>query len=145
MHERAVLRSPRGRGARFSLTPLKDVIFLLLMFFMLSSSFAPFGLLDVSSVAEDGGEEAADSVAPAARIVSGATLRISRGHVTAGRQTIALDELPDAIAALAASGIDSVTLLTTRSARVQDVVTTLEAFKVARFPNVAMINRLEQR
>ncbi len=38
----SLLRTPRKQTARFMLVPLIDVIFLLLTFFMLSSSIEPY-------------------------------------------------------------------------------------------------------
>lgn len=45
---------------RVSLTPLIDVIFLLLLFFMLSSTFAKFGEIELSSATAGTAEQGAD-------------------------------------------------------------------------------------
>ncbi|MEM7318094.1 MAG: biopolymer transporter ExbD [Pseudomonadota bacterium] len=42
---------------RMSLTPLVDVIFLLLLFFMLSSTFATFGEIELSQAASEPGSQ----------------------------------------------------------------------------------------
>lgn len=127
------------RRAGFVLTPLIDIIFLLLKFFMLTSMIAPYGLLQVSSA---GGEPAADSPPPettaAAKQV---TMRISRGLISAGDRAITISELPEAITALKEAGVTGAILLTSRSATVQDVVSVLEAFKVASFGNVTLLTR----
>lgn len=129
------LRPRRG----FVLTPLIDVIFLLLKFFMLTSLIAPYGLLQVTSANGSGVATPAPATgAPEARPV---ILRISRGLVSAGGQTIAISELPAAIDAMKKAGAKGVTLLTSRSATVQDVVSVLEAFKIASFSNVTLLNR----
>jgi len=47
---------PRHRA--ISMTPLIDVVFLLLLFFMLASTFARFGAVDVSLASEGGGRAA---------------------------------------------------------------------------------------
>lgn len=123
------------RRAGFALAPLIDVIFLLLIFFMLSSRIAPFGLLPVAGGASGDGPSVAT---PAGQQV---VLRISRGHVNAGSQSITIGELPDAIGEMKRAGVASALLLTTRSATVQDVVSTLEAFKLADFAEVTIVNR----
>ena len=130
----------RSRRTGFVLTPLIDVIFLLLTFFMLSSRIAPFGLLPVTGAASPDGAGPAppQAAAPAGTQV---VLRVSRGHVSAGRQTITIGELPAAIEEMKRSGVASALLMTTRSATVQDVVSTLEAFKRAAFADVAILNR----
>ncbi len=121
------------------LTPLIDIIFLLLKFFMLTSLIAPYGLLQVTS-ANDGGTVVPGPAAGAAE-AKPVVLRISRGLVSAGGQTIAISELPAAIDAMKKAGAKGVTLLTSRSATVQDVVSVLEAFKIAAFSNVTLLNR----
>ncbi|MBZ8135181.1 biopolymer transporter ExbD [Afifella sp. IM 167] len=45
----------RPRHRAMSMTPLIDVVFLLLLFFMLASTFARFGAVDVSLASEGGG------------------------------------------------------------------------------------------
>lgn len=133
---RADLR-PRRPG--FVLTPLIDVIFLLLVFFMLSSQIAPFGLLPVTATgpAESDAARQSTAAADAAPVM----LRISRGHISAGGRTITIGELPGAIVKMKEADVSSVVLVTTRSATVQDVVSTLEAFKTAAFERVTLLNR----
>ena len=45
----------RNRRYRFSMTPLADVMFQLLIFFMLSANIAPYSMLDVRTGALSGG------------------------------------------------------------------------------------------
>lgn len=129
----------RPRRSGFALTPLVDVIFLLLKFFMLTSLIAPYGLLQVTSA--NGGNAVASAPATGSPEAKPVILRISRGLVTAGGQTIAISELPAAIEAMKKAGAKGVTLLTSRSATVQDVVSVLEAFKVGSFSNVTLLNQ----
>lgn len=135
MRRLSSIAGPRRKG--FLLTPLVDVIFLLMMFFMLSSHFAAFGLLDVTS-AGNGSAQEQPAAAPDSDAV---TLRISRGHVSAGEQTIAISELPAAIEEFRKAGADAAVLLASGSATVQDVVSVLEAFKTASFENVTLLGR----
>lgn len=81
---------PALRKRRLSLTSLIDVIFLLLLFFMLSSTFTRFG--DLPFIAATGG--ATQAGAPPA------FLRISADAITLNVAEVSLAALPDAIAAL---------------------------------------------
>jgi biopolymer transport protein ExbD len=134
---RALNARLRPRRPGFVLTPLIDVIFLLLVFFMLSSRIAPFGLLPVTGGAAAAPDGPATSVAEAGP--APVLLRVSRGHVSAGDRTIALAELPAAIEAMRGAGVKAVVVTTTLSATVQDVVSALQAFRVSRFERVTLV------
>lgn len=81
---------PALRKRRLSLTSLIDVIFLLLLFFMLSSTFTRFG--DLPFIAATGGATQAGTPP--------AFLRISADAITLNVAEVSLAALPDAIAAL---------------------------------------------
>jgi len=81
---------PALRKRRLSLTSLIDVIFLLLLFFMLSSTFTRFG--DLPFIAATGGATQAGTPP--------AFLRISADAITLNVAEVSLATLPDAIAAL---------------------------------------------
>lgn len=49
------LEMTAGSRRRLSMTPLIDIIFLLLLFFMLSSTFSKFGEIELSSASGSGG------------------------------------------------------------------------------------------
>ncbi len=67
--------------------------------------------------------------------------KVSRGQISTGGRTIAVADLPQAVAQMKQAGVSAVVLITTRSATVQDVVSTLEALKVAEFSSVTLLNR----
>lgn len=87
MHRRTVSR----RRQAISLTSLIDVIFLLLLFFMLSSTFTRFG--DLPFLAATAGEASADGPPPA-------FLRVLHDRVVLDVAEIALADLPAALAAV---------------------------------------------
>ena len=135
----------RRRLRGFVLTPLIDVIFLLLVFFMVCSQVAPYSLLDISADAVSRDDDAvrngadAPSNATHAAQESGAEeilFVLSRGHIRAGRETITLAELPQALKAIGENGTRNVLLLSNRSATVQDIATTLEAFRGSKIDRV---------
>lgn len=135
------MRRVRERARRrFVLTPLVDVIFLLVIFFALSSRIAPFGLIAVSgqgraAVGGKGAETAARAVAPA-----DVTLVVSRGRARAGARVFSLDQLRSEAVRMRAAGTRSVLLLTARSARTEDVATALDALRRAGVANVRLIS-----
>ncbi len=68
------------------MTPLIDVIFLLLLFFMLSSTFSKFAEIEISSATSG----ALASAEPVERIF----IQIGAERVTLNGETLTLDELP---------------------------------------------------
>lgn len=132
---RTATKRRRLRG--FLLTPLIDVIFLLLVFFMVCSQVAPYSLVELASGTENGGEPvvASPSSVPLEKLDNedGAeiVLILSRGHIRAGASSITLAQLPDALAVMKKEGAKEALLLTNRSATVQDVATALEAFRTS--------------
>ena len=120
----------------FVLTPLIDVMFLLLLFFMLSSQVAPYSLLPVGNVAGLADEKSSTGAA-AAFVVA---IRVSQGFVTIGGRRIAADEVTSQARRLVSQGVRSFLVISTGRATVQDIVATLEALKVAEADNVALVN-----
>lgn len=72
-----------------SLTPLVDVIFLLLLFFMLSSTFAKFGEIELSAA----GAGSASSVAQTERVF----IQLGAERLVLNGAATELDELADAL------------------------------------------------
>jgi len=103
---------PRVRRRAVGLTSLIDVIFLLLLFFMLASSFTRYQALDVSS----GGQGGGSATAPAFLRVHGPE-RLDLNGVA-----IAKSELADRFAALSEREGTVVAIWSGPGASVQDVV-----------------------
>lgn len=124
------------------LTPLVDVMFLLLIFFMLSSQTAPYSLLTIT--APPGTPGAAAPAAPPAGTPAPPRPRqvlvsIQHGFVRYDGARIPLAALPGAIQQSKAAGLSSAVVLTTTGATVQDVVSVIEAFDTTDFGDVRMI------
>ena len=99
-----------ARPLAIRMTPLIDVVFILLVFFMLTTRLLPVNLLEVSTgVQSRSGGQQGEPV-PEIRIMPGETLQWKQ-------QTYSLEEL---VGQLAAGGIDRVHLTSAPEARVHD-------------------------
>lgn len=129
---------PRRRLRRpMVLTPLVDIVFLLLTFFMLSSQLTPFSLLTL-----DGRRQAASPTAgpmeARADARPDALLSVGAGQVRLNGRRIGLGDLLSALRTEAASGTTRLTLLVSGDATVQDFVAALEATKLAAFASISI-------
>ena len=86
---------PRRQGLRMSLTPLIDVVFLLLLFFMLSSTFLDFRALSVSAVSSNRGAATSDRPALVVALEKDA-ISINGVPVAEGALLFKLNEAADA-------------------------------------------------
>ena len=129
-------QSPRRPA--FALTPLADIMFQLLIFFMLSTSLAPYALLSLG-----GGTPAEAAAQPEAAAPPGAPTvwHLGRGQVRSGTVWIDLPDLPQALATLAGQGVAEVLLFVTDTASLQDMVTVLEAAQGAGLPALRLMGR----
>jgi biopolymer transport protein ExbD len=73
------------RRRALSLTPLVDVIFLLLLFFMLTSTFSRYGEIELSAAAGGGTGEA---------VTDAAFVQLGLDRVTVAGRPVALEDLP---------------------------------------------------
>lgn len=133
---------PPRRRIVFMLTPLVDVMFLLLIFFMLSSQTSPYALLDIMA-----GGAAGDSPAPAlqqpapAEGVGEMLVSIARGYARLNGTRVELADLRTAIESYRAAGYARAVVTTNRTATVQDVVTVLEALKAGAFSELDLVTQ----
>lgn len=118
-------RSAKRRG-RLSLTSLIDVIFLLLLFFMLSSTFSKFGDVELTVAGGSARTDFNDTALVFARLTADG-LKIN------GRTT-ALDALPATIDPLRRNGDVRLLLSVGQDAQAQGLVDTLQVFNT--LPNV---------
>ena len=121
----------RNRRYRFSMTPLADVMFQLLIFFMLSANIAPYSLLDLRTGGVSGG--APSETRPESE--RGQTTDIRRtavwtldkdGMILAGGQRFTSERLPALSEALLAQGTADVLVILRRDVPVQRLVTVLQ-------------------
>ena len=119
----------RPRRRRLPLTPLIDVIFLLLLFFMLSSTFLRFGEVEVAASG------------PARGAASGETrtalLKLRHdGALSLNGEPVALASLEAALAGLAEGGTGRVLFTAETGGSVQELVAALEVLDGGPLPVV---------
>jgi biopolymer transport protein ExbD len=108
---------------------------------MVSSQTAPYSLLTISEPAGTAAQAPAQpqqvtATPTAAREV---LVSISLGYVRFNGQRVDMAELPKVIAKYMADGVQSAMILSTPNARVQDMVTVIQAFQDAHFANTRLM------
>jgi biopolymer transport protein ExbD len=137
------LSPPRPRRYGFPLTPLADAMFQLLVFFMLSSSLAPYSLIPLTGGAAGAsaieGQAAPQAQAPdaGARVL---VWHLSRGQVRAGDQVLPLEALRGLIPSLRADPGIGVLIFPAASATVQDLARVTEVLAVAGITRVQIVS-----
>lgn len=134
-------RHVRRKRASFVLTSLIDVIFLLVIFFMVSSQIVPFSVIGLGPIASAQSEAEPPPAAAAPAQSAPVAIRIMAGSVRVAGETVAMADLADALARLKASGVTALLLIPTSTATVQDVVSVLEGVKAAAIETVTVLNR----
>lgn len=122
-----------ARPARrtLSLTPLIDVVFLLLMFFMLASTFARFSVVEVSLAGARGTAQEIEARPVLLTVGADGALRLNGEAVVAG-------ELKARLVGLAGGEPTSVIVRPSAEASSQDIVTALERATGAGVGGVAL-------
>lgn len=115
---------------RMSMTPLIDVVFLLLVFFMLASTFLQYSRIDVTGSRPGRG----------AQFVAGAQyVRVhADGRVDLNGEALALAALPGALARKGAAADSRVIVRPAEGASVQHLVAVLEAVRGARIGQIIL-------
>jgi biopolymer transport protein ExbD len=113
------LDRPLRKQKPISLTPLVDVIFLLLLFFMLSSTFSTFGQVEVGAPAGGGG----NAVAPKAILV------LQEGQIRMNGHLLPEEQLLDKARDLLERDIDSLLVLVRNETTTQQLVTVMTRLK----------------
>ncbi|WP_157956253.1 ExbD/TolR family protein [Acuticoccus yangtzensis] len=123
-----MIAAPVRKRRRLPLTPLIDVIFLLLLFFMLSSTFLRFADVEVAAAA---------GASPRAAAPAGDTALLKLrfdGTLALGPRTVALADLAAELSALPGDGIARLILTADRGASVQALVEVLEVVEAGALP-----------
>ncbi|KZM51945.1 biopolymer transporter ExbD [Labrenzia sp. OB1] len=110
---------PVRKQKPISLTPLVDVIFLLLLFFMLSSTFTTFGQVEIGAPAGAGGSGAAPK----------ALLVLQDDRLLLNGSEIGSENLEDEARMLVERDIDSLLVLVRGSTTTQELVTVVSRLK----------------
>lgn len=142
-----ILPRPAAKRHRFSLTPLADAMFQLLIFFMLSSSLAPYSLLTIRSGPEPvlpGEAVPGETVEPDETNaqplgLNTALWTLEPDKVTIGGQTFPYEALADLAVSLSANEDAEVIIILRSEARVQDLATVMEALTNAGISAVQII------
>lgn len=140
---RPAIRRKRG----FALTPLADVMFQLLLFFMLTSALAPYALLPLAAPAVPNEPPNAPSRTETAADLLGGTppasgrmvWHLGRGDLRAGGALIPLDQVPQALEDLRAAGVTDLVVFITSTAQAGDLTTLVEAVRQARIAQLQLI------
>ncbi|MCL1629191.1 biopolymer transporter ExbD [Roseibaca sp. V10] len=121
---------PAARRRGFALTPLADVMFQLLLFFMLTSSLAPYALLPLSAAGPSAGQTLRDTPTPPQSPAPPAEAQViwhlERGEIRAGQVRIPLSALPEAVAALRRDAVSDLVVFVTRTAEARDLALLIE-------------------
>lgn len=121
-----------SRRYRFSLTPLADTMFQLLVFFMLSANMAPYSLMTIRSGAlssTGGGSEANGGAAGGPETsdpMATAVWSVNADSIVANGQRFAIDTIPTLAEALERQKTGDVLLVAQKGASVQMMVSILE-------------------
>ncbi|MEM9205588.1 MAG: biopolymer transporter ExbD [Pseudomonadota bacterium] len=126
------LEIERVRRKRLSMTPLIDVIFLLLLFFMLSSTFLKFSRIDVSAGTAAQGAAAMPAPEIIIRVGADQSLDLNGDPVDPLKLVEALQTIPDIQS-------KTVVIVAREKALVQDLITTLDEVKKAYVGNIALV------
>lgn len=121
---------PRRRPRRMSMTPMIDVVFLLLIFFMLASRFGMDAVLPIAGGSEGAGSDWQG--APRLVDIAPAELRLNGGPVSP-------DALPAALAALLPDPAAAVILRPREGADLQRLVDVMDLLTAAGLTNLILI------
>ncbi len=145
---RGIVLPRRNRRYRFSMTPLADVMFQLLIFFMLSANIAPYSMLDMRTGMLSGGGGSPDSV-PQTEADPGRMADIRKtavwtldasGEIRASGQRFTPAQLPTLAQALMAQGTQNVLVVLRQDVPVQRLVTVLQTLAAQGITSVQIAN-----
>ena len=131
------IEAPRRISRPIPLTPLIDVVFLLLMFFMLSTTFAKFGLFGL------GGSVAGNTPPDALQQASLPEILIDVGAGPAIRvngRSVALGDLVPRLNNLHDIGLKIAVIRVRSDATVQDMLSVLEVARGSSLRSIALVH-----
>jgi len=136
-----LIHPPIGKRRRIPLTPLIDVIFILVMFFLLSSTFGIWRPLDVGL---GSGERSGVSGTTAAQGTPPVLINLRAGQGSAQPQLVVngvnvpLNMLAEELDRLAAAGAQAAVLIPDATIDFQQVVRVLDEAKASRLKRVGL-------
>ena len=135
------IETPVARRRRIPLTPLIDVIFILIMFFLLSSTFGVWRPLEVSlgrGAPAGGTETQSVATVPAVLIVVKAVQGEGRSAVTVNGRDLALADLAAELNRLAKAGAKDAVLLPAKGTDFQQIVRILDEARTSNLTSVRL-------
>lgn len=136
-----LIQTPVARRRRIPLTPLIDVIFILIMFFLLSSTFGIWRPLDVSlgqPRAGQGTEQAPPARQPSVLIVVRASGQEGRAELSVNGVDLTFDALAEELDRLAERGAVNALLIPEKGTDFQQVVRILDEARASRLKRVSL-------
>ncbi|ASP32618.1 hypothetical protein CHH27_04635 [Labrenzia sp. VG12] len=133
--------NPVARRKRIPLTPLIDVIFILIMFFLLSSTFGIWRPLEVllgQPTGENSALEAATPEVPSILIMVGSAGTSGDVQLTVNGKTLMFEELATELDRLAGKGATSALLVPENETDFQQVVRILDEARSSRLKRVSL-------
>jgi biopolymer transport protein ExbD len=133
------LASPKaGRRRRLNLTPLVDVIFLLVIFFLTSSTFLTTGKLRLSEAAPAGAEGAYPPVTAAPAAGRLLLVPVDAATVRVNGEDHPVESLVDLLDRFAEAGAAGAIIAPAASATLQDLTTVIELARRSRLERVSI-------
>ncbi|WP_279625826.1 biopolymer transporter ExbD [Labrenzia sp. OB1] len=134
------IRTPLVKRRRIPLMPLIDVIFILVMFFLLSSTFGIWRPLEVSLGGTRTGESVSQSLEPAPSVLILARPQSETGpmRLNVNGRDLRLDQLADELDRLAGLGAEAAVLVPTGGTGFQAVVRILDEARSSRIKKVSL-------
>jgi biopolymer transport protein ExbD len=119
------------------LTPLVDVVFLLLMFFMLSSTFTRFGDLDISRPPEAAAQAPSQEKTAA---IPGVIINVAKGpRIKVNGAETAVADIAAKLDDYYGKGVRAGAIMLSSSAEVQDLVSVLEQARSSKLRAISVI------
>ncbi len=134
------IRTPLVKRRRIPLTPLIDVIFILVMFFLLSSTFGIWRPLEVSLGGTRTGETVpqASATAPSVLIVARPQSETGTIRLNVNGLELELDQLAEELDRLASLGAEGAILVPAGGTGFQTVVRILDEARSSRIKRVSL-------
>ena len=128
-----------GPRRRLSMMPLVDIIFLLLMFFLLSSTFSKFSTLEMERL--EASSKFTGETWPALHKAKAILVTIDgAGKISVGGKKTRLRQLMQSINKLYDSGARSVVIVPRKGSSVQHLVSVVERIRISKVKIVTMAN-----
>ncbi|MEM7196598.1 MAG: biopolymer transporter ExbD [Pseudomonadota bacterium] len=125
------LTPPRSQPKKLiTLTPLIDVVFILLLFFMLSSSFVTWRSLEFAT-ASPGGQVTSETKSVLLRAIGTDEFALAGSRYSRA-------ELPDALQTVKAKGVDNVLVEVSEDLELQVLVDVLDLLADSEIPNFGL-------